>query len=257
MLTKATLRFLTELQQRKHRQATGRFVAEGAKSVTELLESPLHTERVYGTAAFGVEFDWLLRRAGVAFEAVTADELARAGSLVTNDAALAVAHLPAAVLPGAAPPALRPDALSLALADVRDPGNVGTIIRLADWYGCAAVVCSPTTADPFSPKAVSASMGSVFRVPVLTTDLPALLAQLPPSFPAVWGADLAGVNVHTQRLRPEGLLVMGSESHGLPPDVAAGLTARLHIPRRGHAESLNVAMATAILLDNFYREAAG
>jgi RNA methyltransferase, TrmH family len=251
MLTKATIRFLTDLQQRKHRTAHGLFVVEGAKSVLELLESEMQTERVYGTAAFAVEYQWLLQRTGVAFEEATPDELTRAGSLVTNDAALAVARLPSAELPLALPP----DELSLALADVRDPGNVGTIIRLADWYGVRRVVCSPTTADPFSPKAVSASMGSIFRVDVHFADLPTLLATLPPAFPAVYGADLAGHNVHTLTLRPAGLLVLGSESHGLPPDVAAGLTERLHIPRRGRAESLNVAMATAVLLDNFYRHA--
>ena len=253
MLTKATLRFLTELQQRKHRLAQGRFVVEGAKSVVELLESGFRTECVYGTRVFGVEYDWLLRRTGVVFAEATPEELARAGSLVTNDAALAVAWLPDAGRADAAPPVVPLDRLSLALADVRDPGNVGTIVRLADWYGVHQIICSVTTADAFSPKAVSASMGSIFRVPVVVTDLAALLATLPPAFPAVWGADLAGADVHTLHLRPAGLLVMGSESHGLPPDVAAGVTQRLHIPRRGGAESLNVAMATAILLDNFYR----
>ncbi|MBC7447610.1 MAG: RNA methyltransferase, partial [Hymenobacteraceae bacterium] len=109
MLTKATLGFLKDLQQRKHRLAAGRFVVEGAKSVEELLGSPLRTECVYGTRAFGVEYDWLLRRVGVPFEEATPDELTRAGPLVTNDAALAVA-----VLPDVAPPALPPDALTLA-----------------------------------------------------------------------------------------------------------------------------------------------
>ncbi len=249
MLTKATLRFLTDLQQRKHRLAQGRFVVEGAKSVVELLESHIQTERVYGTYAFGVEYHWLFQRTGVAFEEATAEELTRAGSLVTNTAALAVAFLPTA----ASSVVLPPTALSLALADVRDPGNVGTIIRLADWYGVHTVICSPTTADPFSPKAVAASMGSIFRVSVAFADLPDLLTALPPTFPAVYGADLTGESVHALHLTPAGLLVMGSESHGLPPEVAAGLTKRLHIPRRGGAESLNVAMATAILLDNFYR----
>ncbi len=230
--------------------AHGLFVVEGAKSVRELLESALQTDRVYGTAAFAVENHALLQRAGVEFEEATSDELTRVGSLVTNDAALAVVHLPPfepedLVLP--------PDELTLALADVRDPGNVGTIIRLADWYGVRRVICSPTTADPFSPKAVSASMGSIFRVEIFFADLPSFLAALPPEFPAVYGADLAGRNVHTVALRPAGLLVLGSESHGLPPDVAAALTERLHIPRRGRAESLNVAMATAVLLDNFFR----
>lgn len=252
MLTKANLRYLNELQQKKYRQRYGRFLVEGAKSVAELLEaSPaLPTEAVYGTAAFGVEYQWLLQRAGVPFTEATADELSRAGSLVTNHTALAVAHLP----PADRPLVLPPDELTLALADVRDPGNLGTILRLADWYGVAQVICSPTCADPFSPKAISASMGSFARVAVFEQELPELLAMLPAGY-AVYGADLAGANVHRESLRPAGLLIMGSESHGLPPAVAAGLTQRLHIPRRGQAESLNVAMAAAILLDNFFRAA--
>ena len=248
MLTKATIRFLADLRQKKHRLAHGLFVVEGAKSVAELLESDLVTERVYGTAAFGVEFDWLLQRRDVVFEEASADELARAGSLVTNNAALALVRLP----DPDRPLQLAPDALTLVLADLADPGNVGTIIRLADWYGGAQVICSPATADPFGPKAVAASMGSFSRVGIRVEDLGELLATLPPGLP-VYGADLTGDNVHHVGLQPAGLLVMGSESHGLPPVVAAALTRRLHIPRRGRAESLNVAMATAILLDNFYR----
>lgn len=248
MLTKATIRFLADLQQKKHRRATGRFVVEGAKGVAELLESGLTTERVYATRAFAVEFDWLVRRTGVELEEATPEELVRAGSLVTNNAALAVALLPDPDRPLALPP----DELTLALADVADPGNVGTLIRLADWYGLTRVICSPTTADPFGPKAVAASMGSFSRVGIWTRDLPELLAPLPPDYP-VYGADLTGDNVYHLRLQPAGLLVMGSESHGLPPAVAAALTRRLHIPRRGHAESLNVAMAGAVLLDHFFR----
>ena len=248
MLTKATIRFLADLQQKKHRRTTGRFLVEGTKSVVELLESGLTTERVYATHTFAVEFDWLFRRTGVAIEEATPDELTRAGALVTNNAALAVALLPDAdrrlELPA--------HELTLALADVADPGNVGTLIRLADWYGVRQVICSPATADPFSPKAVAASMGSFSRVGIWTRPLPELLASLPPSYP-VFGADLTGDNVYELQLQPAGMLLMGSESHGLPPDVAVALTRRLHIPRRGQAESLNVAMAGAILLDHFFR----
>ena len=250
MLTKANLRYLTELQQKKYRHRYGAFLVEGAKSVTETLEAGFPLTAVFGTAAFEVENYALLRRAAVPFTEATPDELSRAGSLVQNHTALAVAVLPDPAR--ALPPAASPPNLLLALADVRDPGNVGTILRLADWYGLPAVVCSPTCADAYGPKAVAASMGSFARVPVVERELPAWLASLPADCP-VYGADLAGDNVHQLHLPPTGVLVMGSESHGLPPDVADALTRRLHIPRRGGAESLNVAMATAILLDNFFR----
>ena len=190
---------------------------------------------------------------GVPLQEASEDELTQLGTLQTNAAGLAVvATPPEAALP-AALPATR---LVLALDNVADPGNLGTLWRLADWYGLPGVVLSENCADPFNPKAVAASMGAFGRVPVWAgRDLAAWLGSLPAEV-GIFGADLHGDNVHRLTLQPAGVLVMGSESHGLSPEVAARLTRRLHIPHGpgGRAESLNVAVSAAILLDNFFWE---
>jgi len=234
------------LHQKKYRLRHGAFLVEGGKSVQELLSSALLTERLFLTAEFATKISPL--PAGVPVEVVSADELTRLGTLATNLTALAVARLPEE-LPLLPTPG---SGLLLALDEVRDPGNLGTLIRLADWYGLPGVVLSETCADPWSPKTVAATMGSFTRVPIWQRNLPQWLKELPRELP-VYGADLHGDNVHRLALQPRGVLIMGSESHGLTPEVEAYLTSRLHIPGRGQAESLNVAVSAAILLDNFYR----
>ncbi|MBT9394176.1 RNA methyltransferase [Hymenobacter sp. NST-14] len=246
MVSKAVAKYVHALHLKKYRLRHGAFLVEGGKSVRELLSSGILTERLIVTAEFAGKFAAELPP-GVPVEVVTEEELTRLSTLSTNNTALAVARLPAEI-----PLQPAPNQLLLALDEVRDPGNVGTLIRLADWYGLAGVVCSETCADPWAPKTVAATMGSFTRVPVWQRPLPAWLAALPAGLP-VYGADLHGDNVHRLRLRPHGVLVMGSESHGLTPPVEACLTQRLHIPGRGQAESLNVAVSAAILLDNFYR----
>ncbi|WP_317129491.1 RNA methyltransferase [Hymenobacter jeollabukensis] len=237
---------MQQLHQKKYRQRLGTFLVEGAKSLRELLSSELQPERLLLTAEFAAD-PGLRLPPGVPVDVVSAEELTRLGTLQTNDAGLAVVRTPAEL-----PLRPQPGQLLLALDQVRDPGNVGTLIRLADWYGLQGVVLSDTCADAWNPKTVSATMGSFTRVPVWQRDLPAWLQELPQELP-VYGADLHGDNVHRLQLRPSGVLVMGSESHGLTPPVEACLTQRLHIPGRGQAESLNVAISAAILLDNFFR----
>jgi TrmH family RNA methyltransferase len=254
MVSKALAKYVRALQQRKYRQRHAAFLVEGAKSVLELLGSGLRIEHLVATAAFAEQLAAShLLPPGVPLHLTTEDELTQLGTLQTNAAGLAVvAQPPVPPLP-AALPATR---LVLALDNVADPGNLGTLWRLADWYGLPGLVLSENCADPFNPKAVAASMGAFGRVPVWAgRDLAAWLASLSPEI-GVFGADLAGDNVHRLRLKPAGVLVMGSESHGLSPDVAAHLTRRLHIPHGpgGRAESLNVAVSAAILLDNFFRE---
>lgn len=246
MVSKAVAKYVHALHLKKYRTRHGAFLVEGGKSVRELLSSGILTERLIVTSEFGEKIRQEIP-AGLPVDVVSEDELTRLGTLSTNNTALAVARLP---LEKPLTPA--PGQLFLALDEVRDPGNVGTLIRLADWYGLAGVVCSDTCADPWAPKTVSATMGSFTRVPVWQRELPAWLSALPPELP-VYGADLHGDNVHRLTLQPTGVLVMGSESHGLTPPVEACLTQRLHIPGRGQAESLNVAVSAAILLDNFYR----
>ncbi|MFC7668815.1 RNA methyltransferase [Hymenobacter humi] len=241
---------MQSLHQKKYRQRHGAFLVEGGKSVMELLSSDLETEHVLLTAEFASQNREQLP-AGLPLVVATEYELTQLGTLATNNTALAVARLPPEK---ALPPTLPESALLLALDEVRDPGNLGTLLRLADWYGLPGVVLSPGCADPYSPKTVAATMGAFARVHVWERDLAEWLPTLAGGV-AVFGADLEGDNVHRLALRPSGVLVMGSESHGLAPAVEACLTRRLHIPRgaSGGAESLNVAISAAILLDNFFR----
>jgi TrmH family RNA methyltransferase len=250
MVSKALGKYVQSLHQKKYRQRHEAFLVEGGKSVLELLSSDLETEHVLVTAEFAAQNRARLP-AELALVVATEYELTQLGTLATNNTALAVGRLPAEK---PLPPTLPESGLLLALDEVRDPGNLGTLLRLADWYGLPGVVLSPGCADPYSPKTVAATMGAFARVRVWERDLAAWLPTLPPAA-AVYGADLQGDNVHRLALRPAGVLVMGSESHGLTPAVEAALTRRLHIPRgaSGGAESLNVAISAAILLDNFFR----
>ena len=243
---------MQSLHQKKYRQRHGAFLVEGGKSVLELLSSDLETEHLLVTAEFASQNRARLP-ARLPLTEATEAELTQLGTLATNTSALAVVRLPPAQ---PLPLTLPESALLLALDEVRDPGNLGTLLRLADWYGLPGVVLSSGCADPYSPKTVAASMGAFARVPVWERDLTEWLPSLAPTV-GIFGADLEGDNVHRLALRPAGVLVMGSESHGLTPGVAAALTRRLHIPHGpgGGAESLNVAISAAILLDNFFRGA--
>ncbi|MGI4762923.1 MAG: TrmH family RNA methyltransferase [Janthinobacterium lividum] len=249
MVSKALAKYIRSLHQRKYRQRHAAFLVEGAKSVLELLGSGLEIEYLLATPAFAPQ---LASPGRPPVQLATDDELTQLGTLQTNAAALAVVRRPPEI---PLPPALPATRLVLALDNVADPGNLGTLWRLADWYGLPGVVLSENCADPYNPKAVSASMGAFGRVPIWAdVDLASWLSSLPAST-GIFGADLEGNNVHKLHLQPAGVLVMGSESHGLSPEVAASLTQRLHIPHGpgGRAESLNVAVSAAILLDNFFR----
>ena len=146
--------------------------------------------------------------------------------------------------------------LSLALDGVQDPGNLGTIIRIADWFGISTIYCSPETADVYNPKVVQATMGSLAHVQVVYTDLLALVSQLPPSYP-VYGTLLDGENIYQQELTSEGIIVMGNEGNGISQALREHINRRLLIPdfHTGElrAESLNVAIATAITCSEFKR----
>jgi TrmH family RNA methyltransferase len=250
MISKALGKYVQSLHQKKYRERHGAFLVEGGKSVMELLSSDLETEHLLVTAEFAAQnHAQLLARLPLVIANET--ELTQLGTLASNTTALAVARLPTQT---PLPATLPEGALLLALDEVRDPGNLGTLLRLADWYGLPGVVLSPGCADAYAPKTVAASMGAFARVAIWERDLAAWLPTLPPGV-GIFGADLAGDNVHHLQLHPAGVLVMGSESHGLTPGVVAALTRRLHIPRgaSGGAESLNVAISAAILLDNFFR----
>ncbi|GAA4427392.1 RNA methyltransferase [Pontibacter saemangeumensis] len=246
MLSKAVVKYIKSLQLKKYRSQHKAFVVEGAKSVLELLRADFELEYVFMTESFYSQHRESLPE-GLAFDVVTEEELVKAGSFASNNAALAVARMPQL-------PPLRVNAseLVIALDDIRDPGNLGTIVRIADWYGIGKIICSETCADLYNPKVIAASMGSFTRVQVHYIDLASWLQQHSGRF-RVYGASLAGESIHTLHLKPEGIVVLGNEANGLRQEVAAQVNQLIKIPAFGKAESLNVATAAAIIMDNFRR----
>ena len=246
MLSKNTLKFIKSLQQKKFRNEEQSFFVEGAKSVHELLESDFEvTHLLYTDRFLGNHPKAIADYKGEAYQ-VTEKTLEMAGSLQTNDAALAVAKMKEN-----APFSVRQNEWVLALDDVRDPGNLGTIIRIADWYGINKILMSPETAELYNPKVLQASMGSFTRIRFFYTDLEAFLPQSKlPSF----GAFLDGESVYTSRFPKGGILVMGNESRGISARLEKFIQRKVTIPRFGNAESLNVAVATAVICDNILRQ---
>lgn len=254
MLSKSLIARVRRLELKKHRRADGLFLAEGPRLLTELLGS-------FRCRLLVATDDWLAKQTGTTIEAdetvrVTADELRRISLLTTPQEVLALMELPADKPDTEAPQR----ELCLALDGVQDPGNVGTIIRLADWFGIRRVYCSPDTADVFAPKALQATMGGVARVKVSYVDLCQLVDGLRGEVP-VYGTFLDGANLYAQRLEQRGLIVMGNEGRGIGPQMACRVNSRLTIPpypaERPTVESLNVAMATAVVCAEFRRQAVG
>lgn len=259
MLTKAEIQSLRSLREKKHREALGLFVIEGEKVVGELLAAGFAFEEIYATDA------WLAAPPASApgqpssspppaaatppapkIVALTADEMARASHFPTPSTVLAVGRTRRIPLPEGA----LDRGLTLALDNVQDAGNVGTLLRLADWFALDRVVLSPTCADLFHQKVINASMGSFARVRVHTAELaPALAATRVP----ILGCDLAGDDVHALPPLRDAVIVIGSEGRGLSPAVKALVTRCVTIPRYGGAESLNAAIAAAIVCDNLRR----
>ena len=184
------------------------------------------------------------------YETLTPEEMKKVSRFKTPSGVIALVEQPAYRLD---PPALLHD-LVLALDGVQDPGNLGTIIRVADWFGVRHLVCSPDTADCYNPKTVQATMGAIFRVQVHYTALPGFLREAAHTVP-VYGATLDGDSIYAQSLPQQAVVVLGSEGRGISPDVSAQLTAQLHIPSypplRSGSESLNVATSAAIICAEF------
>lgn len=244
MISKNQLKYIRQLEQKKYRRRENLFVAEGTKVVGDLLQR-YRPEAVFATS------EWQAP-AGITPQLVTDDELRRISSLQHPQQVLALFPIPSSFTFHFS---LFTNNLSLVLDGVQDPGNLGTIIRIADWFGISTIVCSEDTVDAWNPKVVQATMGSIARVNILYTDLPAFLDSLPADFP-VYGTFLDGDNIYTQELTPEGLIIMGNEGNGITDAVRAKVNRRLLIPdfHQGEtADSLNVAIATAITCSEFRR----
>lgn len=246
MLSKSKLKYIRSLELKKFRNECRAFVAEGNKLVTDLLPR-FRCELLLASPA------WMATQGDLqARELIAAgnDDLAKASFLKTPQDVLAVFERPAYRLEEADPA----NRLVLALDGVQDPGNLGTIIRLADWFGINHIVCSHDTADAFSPKTVQATMGALARVQIHYTDLCAFLAR---QNAPVYGTFLDGENIYRKSLNPHGILVMGNEGNGIRPEIKKQIGEKLFIPPypEGHttSESLNVAVATAIVCAEFRR----
>ncbi|MEN3322867.1 RNA methyltransferase [Mariniflexile soesokkakense] len=243
MLSKNQIKLITSLKQKKHRQQHGFFVVEGVKTIKELLQSQLELHALYTTETFNSDANPNNYRDEVL---ISETDLKRISFLTTPNTALAIFKIPTSK-------PIDANGLMVALDAVRDPGNLGTIIRLCDWFGVKNLVCSNETVDCFNPKVVQATMGSIARVTINYVDLVIFLktTNLP-----VYGAFMEGENVYTKQLPEKGVLVMGNEANGVSKEVEAIITDKISIPRFGDlqaTESLNVATATAILLSEFKR----
>jgi len=249
MLSKNRIKYINSLKIKKYRQLHQSFIVEGAKSVLELLESDFEIEFVLTTQEFQQKYSSILTAHQTILETVTMQELEGLGSFQTNDSCLAVAKTKQNEF-------LSPDKTEyvLVLDDVRDPGNLGTIIRVADWYGIKKIICSQDTTDVYNPKVVAASKGSLNRVRLFYTDLSSYLAANVAGKDVI-GAFLGGKSLYDYAFASQGgFIVMGNESNGIGSEVEKYVTHKIMIPRVGEAESLNVGIATAVMLDNLRRQ---
>ena len=251
MLSKAKIKLIQSLELKKKRREERLFVAEGPKVVGDLM--PYFTCRL-----IVAEASWIAAhpevRATEVIEA-TNDELRKASFLKAPQEVLALFELPTYPTPHD----IASKELCLALDDVQDPGNLGTIIRVADWFGIRHIFCSIGTTDAYSPKTVQASMGAVARVKIHYVDLPAYLQHIRKDSPdtPLYGTFLEGNNIYKENLTPHGIIIMGNEGNGIGAQVQSMVTHKLLIPNYPEgcatSESLNVAIATAITCAEFRR----
>jgi len=250
MLSNNKIKFIRSLEKKKFRNESACFLAEGNKLVADILP-------FFECELLAAKASWLANQGDIKTkELIVAEnnDLEKASQLKTPQDVLAVFHQPQYILDNAA---LKND-LSLVLDGIQDPGNFGTIVRLADWFGIKQLICSPDTADIYNPKTVQATMGAIARVKVFYTSLPSWLGDMK-DIP-VYGAFLQGKNIYMETLSPSGLIVMGNEGKGISPSVEKLITHKLFIPnyppKAESTESLNVAVATAIVCSEFRRKQA-
>jgi len=240
MVSKNQIKLITGLHQKKYRQSNGLFFAEGVKVIAELLESHLELEHLYLTEPLFAEVPESVK------SMITESDLKKISALSTPNNSLALFRIPDAQ-------PIQQRGLIVVLDDIRDPGNLGTIIRLCDWFGITQLVCSTGTVDCYNPKVIQATMGSITRVQINYVDIAAFLEQT--SLP-IFGTFMDGTNIYKHNLPIEGIVIMGNEANGISSDIEKFVHERVCIPRFGkvlQTESLNVATATAIILSEFRR----
>lgn len=239
MITKNTVKFIQSLKLQKYRNEHQLFVVEGRKMVEELLKSDFETTLLFATERYLDEHELQDPR----LETVTEVQMEQMSGQDTPPGLLAVARIPEQK-------PLASKGMVLALDGIANPGNMGTIIRTAEWFGIRQVVCSKDCVELWNPKVIQATMGSVFRMQVTYTDLERFLEDTKTAGKAIYGALLEGTNLFRMTSWEEGVIVIGSESHGIRPGVLPYITHPITIPRAAGSvtESLNASMATGIIL---------
>ncbi|MEL4456902.1 RNA methyltransferase [Lutimonas vermicola] len=240
MLSKNQVKFIRSLKKKKFRQAHHLFVAEGIKVIEELINSSFHLHKLYCTAAYKNPFNV------TDIQIITEKELAMVSEFSNPNQVIGIFEIPKEkVFPKTG--------LTVALDEVNDPGNLGTIIRLCDWFGVSQLICSENTVDCFNQKVVQASMGSLGRVAVIYVNLKAYLEQ---EKRMIYGTFLQGENIYNCQLDHEAVIVLGNEANGISDEIKNLVHKKITIPQFGsnqRTESLNVAAATAIFLSEFRR----
>lgn len=250
---------IKKLVEKKYRQETGLFMVEGEKNIRELLTSDFVIEEILGTRVFlnvitHEVSEYNAKAQGrITLTETTEAQLVSVGTFMSNSAGIAIAQQKQeteldTIL------TVAKENFVLVLDDIRDPGNLGTIIRTADWYGVTHIIASPTTVDFYNSKVLAASMGSFTHMCVTYFELEEVFKKAKTPTLPILTADMDGENIHEGGLPTFGLIVMGSESHGVSELARAYATTTVTIPRFGAAESLNVSVATGILLDSLKRK---
>lgn len=243
-ISKPTIKHIKSLQLRKFRQKYNNFLAEGDKIVSEILHhAPASIQNIYALPAWIDENARLVAPIQPKIQAVNEAELKQISGLITPNQVLAIVQTPELDMQ---PDIVRHD-FSFYLDGIQDPGNMGTILRIADWFAIKHIFCAPNCVEIYSPKVVQASMGAFLRVTCLTYELAALKKQFPEV--PIYGAVLSGNNIFETKLTPNGMLVIGNEGKGISPENEVLLTQRIAIPSTpgGGSESLNAAVATGII----------
>ncbi|WP_394759032.1 TrmH family RNA methyltransferase [Flavobacterium sp.] len=240
MVSKNQIKLITSLVQKKYRKQHELFFAEGTKVIEELLHSNFQLEHLYHTKPMFYEVSEIQKTL------ISDSDLKKISALTTANDCLAVFKIPQEKK-------IESNGLIIALDDIRDPGNLGTIIRLCDWFGISQIVCSEQTVDIYNPKVVQATMGSIARVTISYLDLESYLNDVKTE---IFGTFMDGENIYKKHLPQEGIIVLGNEANGISKSIEEKITQKITIPRFGNlqlTESLNVATATAIVLSEFRR----
>lgn len=242
MISKVKLKAYSAYKTQKNRNEDKVFIVEGVKLIEELLESGFSVVDICATK------EWIANNPKTSATEISESELERISLLQTpNQVWALVEKKNFEIIPESTY-----DSLCLVLDEIKDPGNMGTIIRTADWFGIRSIICSSNSVNIYNPKVIQATMGSIFRMQVYYTDLKDLLSKKPQQI-KVFGALLDGENIYKKQLDNKGIILIGNESKGISDELKSFITDKITIPKFGSAESLNASVATGIILSEFRR----